>query len=80
VTRAHAGDGRTAIEFRDAGPDPLGRRRFCLYWRDGDGVARPEMLDGHPVGHRRAQVFFCDPQRVAPGAEVVSGAPGWWRP
>ncbi|HHH30697.1 MAG TPA: hypothetical protein ENK57_20465 [Polyangiaceae bacterium] len=52
-----------AIEYHDAGPDSLGRRRFTLFWTDTGGIFRPQPHpeDGEPVGYRRAQCFFADP-------------------
>jgi len=59
--------GRT-ITYHDDGPDDLGRRRFTVDWDDSGGIFRPEIhFDGEPVGHRRAQVFFCDPSRLEGG-------------
>jgi len=51
------------VFYKDAGPDRFGRRSFFLHWEEPDGVFRPEpsILDGKPVGYRRAQVFFTVP-------------------
>lgn len=44
--------------------DGLGRAPFTIYWKDPDGVYRPEPSkhDGKPVGYRRAQCFKAVPE------------------
>lgn len=49
----------TVIEFRDDGPDSLGRRQFFAYWHDHNvGPACNE----HGV---RGQAFYTDPDEFA---------------
>jgi hypothetical protein len=52
------------LQYEDREPDNQGRRHFVMFWEEPHGVFRPEpsKRDGQPVGHRRAQQFFTDPQ------------------
>lgn len=61
------------LYYLDDGPDERGRRRFELVWEDPLGAYRkePSVLDGQPVGYRRAQVFHDVP---AEHVERLQGA------
>ena len=52
------------LRYEDREPDSQGRRRFVMFWEEPHGVFRHEASkrDGQPVGYRRAQQFFTDPQ------------------
>lgn len=54
------------IIYDERPADALGRRGFTLLWTEREGVFRPEPSkeDGQPVGYRRGQCFFTDPEKV----------------
>lgn len=64
------------VQYHDAAPDHLGRRRFTMYWlREGGLPGTPSTF--HVRGTRRAQEFFAVPGNI-PGClegEAVAQAP-----
>ena len=55
------------IEYKDNGPDNLGRRSFVLRWW-------VEYTPSIPYPHRRQQHFFCVPSEVLKDSVVY-----YWR-
>lgn len=53
--------------------DSLGRAPFDMFWREPDGVFRPELskITGKPVGFNRAQCFRAVPEDYTKHGAII---------